>query len=205
MEHWIIYGSDITGTIIFAITGAIRGIQIKLDFLGVIVFACSVGVGGGMLRDMLIGSTPVVAFTNPVYLLSCIVTGVTVFFLYPKVTHMNSIILFCDAAGLGVFTALGAAKGLSAGLADIGVILSGVLTAVGGGVIRDVLARQIPVVLSSDFYATASLLGGILYCFLAWMELPMFDTFLAVFCFVTGIRILAILLKLRLPVANPNE
>ena len=111
--------------------------------------------------------------------------------------------MLLDAMGLGVFTALGAAKGAEFGLEFIGIVLTGVFTAVGGGVIRDIMARKIPVILTSDFYATASLLGGILFYILTkWTDLPLFFRFIPVMIFVTGIRITAVRLKVRLPVAR---
>jgi len=203
MQTYLIYLLDIVGTVIFAITGGVRGVRLKLDFLGVIVFACTVGVGGGMIRDCLIGAVPVAAFRSEVYLLSCIITGMIVFFSAPLIRKAGNIILVCDAFGLGVFTAIGAAKGASMGLSFIGIILSGVITAVGGGMIRDVMSGRIPAVLTSDFYATASLLGAVLYCLLAkFCPLHFFWMFLIIMIFVTGIRLLAIHFHLRLPVSG---
>lgn len=203
MEQQIIYAFDLIGTIIFAITGAVRGVRLKLDFLGVIVFACTVGVGGGMMRDTIIGATPVAALQNKNYLIACIITGIVVFFTAPRFRAEWHIIRYCDALGLGVFTAIGVAKGAAFGLNSIGIILTGVFTAVGGGVIRDVLARRIPDVLTSDFYATASLLGGILFCVMdAALDLSFFTEFLIVMVFVTLIRVAAMVFHVKLPVSG---
>lgn len=187
---------------IFAVTGAVRAVRLRLDLLGVVVFACTVGVGGGILRDMMIGNTPVTAFCDENYLLVCIVTGLLIFFLSPLVANIKRLIPVCDAIGLGVFTALGAAKGISCELGTVGVALVSVLTAVGGGVIRDIMSMKIPVVLTSDFYATAALIGGVIYIYLAPTRLPEFYTFLIVVCLVTGIRLSAIHFKLHLPLAG---
>lgn len=206
MSALVIYIFDLFGTVVFAATGALCGIRIKLDLLGVIVFGCTVGVGGGMLRDVLIGAIPVAALTNESYLVLCILTGLALFFLAPRLGNVKKIIPYFDAVGLGVFTAIGAAKGCVCGLTPVGVILSGVLTAVGGGVIRDIMARSVPVVLTSDFYATAALLGGILYLVLYRAALlPPFVVFLIVFVFVTGLRLAAMHYKLHLPVAKSEE
>ena len=202
MQTILIYLFDLVGTVIFAITGGVRGVRLKLDFLGVIVFACTVGVGGGMIRDCLIGSVPVAALKNEYYLLLCIITGLVVFFSAPLIRRARNIIRICDAFGLGVFTAIGAAKGAAMGLSFIGIILSGVVTAVGGGVIRDVMSGRIPAILTSDFYATASLLGALLYLILVPLKLPFFWLFLLVMIFVTGIRLLAIHYKVRLPISG---
>lgn len=203
MEQNIIYFFDLLGTVVFAITGAVRGVRLKLDFLGVIVFACTVGVGGGMMRDTIIGATPVAALQDKNYLIACIITGIVVFFTAPRFRAEWNIIRYCDALGLGVFTAIGAAKGAEYGLNSIGIILTGVFTAVGGGVIRDVLARRIPDVLTTDFYATASLLGGILFCVMkSIFEFSFFTTFLIVMVFVTLIRVTAMVFHVKLPVAG---
>ncbi len=193
---------DLFGTMIFAITGAVMGVRCKLDFFGVIVFACTVGVGGGMLRDMLLGATPVAAYTNEIYLVICICTGVVMFFLAPKVVGRWRIIMFCDAIGLGVFTALGVAKGALYGVGAVGQILSGVLGAVGGGVIRDVLARKIPAVLTSDFYATASVIGGIIYVLLERTDVSFFIRFFVCVVVVITLRVIAIKFNVSLPKAG---
>lgn len=202
MEQYIILTFDLIGTAIFAVTGALRAVRLKLDLLGVVVFACTVGVGGGMMRDTIIGAVPVAALQDKTYLLVCIAAGLIVFSAARFFQAERRLIMFLDAFGLGVFTALGAAKGAEYGLESIGIVLTGVFTAVGGGVIRDVLARQIPAVLTSDFYATASLLGGCLYCVLTITELPLFWQFLIVTFVVSGIRIAAIKLRMHLPVAR---
>ena len=202
MENTIIYAFDLFGTLIFAITGAVKGVRCKLDILGVVVFACTVGCGGGMLRDMLIGATPVAALSNSSYILICIGTGLSVFFLAPKFVGRWRVILFADALGLGVFTAIGVAKGAQYGLGPVGQLLCGVFTAVGGGVVRDVMSRSIPSVLTSDFYATASLLGGMVYLLLERTPLGFLENFLITTCVVLVIRIIAIKYKFHLPIAD---
>lgn len=197
------YIFDLLGTVIFAITGAVRGVRLKLDLLGVVVFACTVGVGGGMMRDTIIGASPVAALKDETYLIASVAVGLIVFFNARFFQAERRVIMVLDAFGLGVFTALGAAKGVDYGLEFIGIVLTGVFTAVGGGVIRDIMARKIPVILTSDFYATASLLGGCLfYALTAWTDLPLFFRFIPVMIFVTGIRMAAVKWKIRLPVAR---
>lgn len=195
----VILTFDLFGTLVFALTGAFKAIERRLDLLGVLVLACAVGAGGGMTRDCLIGATPVAALVNEIYLLICIVSGLTVFIFYRKISKTQNIIRYADAVGLGVFTAIGAAKALEYNLDFTGVVLSGVLTAIGGGVIRDIMVCSIPTVLKSDFYATAALIGGILYYILAKAGVPFFALFMIVLFVVTGLRILAIHYKLHLP------
>jgi len=200
MDQLITTCFDLFGTVIFAITGAVRGVKAKLDLLGVIVLSCTVGVGGGFIRDALIGATPAAALINQNYLVLCIITGMAVFTFSKKLVYSSSqIITICDAIGLGVYTVFGANKGMLYGLSPIGVVLSGVITAVGGGVLRDLMVGEVPVVLKSDFYATASLIGGVLYIFISMTDLPFLAQFLSISLFVTAIRLLAYHYKLQLP------
>lgn len=202
LELTIIYIFDLFGTFIFAITGAVKGVRCKLDILGVVVFACTVGCGGGMFRDMLIGATPVAALTDSAYILTCVGTGLAVFFLAPKFVGKWRVILFADSLGLGVFTALGVAKGAMYGIGPVGQVLCGVFSAVGGGVVRDIMSRSVPTVLTSDFYATASLIGGILYLILEMTDLGIFPKFLIASSTVFVIRLIAIKYRFHLPVAD---
>ncbi len=205
MEEQIIAYFDLFGTVIFAITGALRGIKKELDFLGVVVLACTVGVGGGIMRDVIIGATPVAALSNDRYLVCCIITGSVTFFAFRLISRANELIIILDAIGLGVFTSLGAAKALSYNLPNVGVVLAGVITAVGGGVIRDMMVAQIPAVLKSDFYATASLLGGILFIALRYWPLPYFTDFVVVSLFVTLLRLWAVHYEVELPRAAAQK
>lgn len=205
MENTIITFFDLFGTAVFAITGAVKGVRMKLDFLGVLVFACTVGSGGGILRDLLIGVTPVTAFTHEIYLIIGITAGVLVFFLANKFIYRWRIIMFCDAIGLGVFTALGMAKAAQAGLGPLGQVLSGVMTAVGGGAIRDVLSHKVPDVLTTDFYATASVLGALAYLGMDYAGLGIFPRFLSTALLVTVLRVLAIKFNLHLPISPSSD
>ena len=198
-DELIIYFFDLIGTVIFAVTGAVSGVKLRLDLLGVVVFSCTVGVGGGMLRDALIGAAPVAALQNETYLISCIATGLIIFVISKRIIHHQEIITICDAFGLGVFTAIGAAKGMQFGLGPIGIMLCGALSAVGGSILRDVMARKIPAVLVSDFYATASIIGGGAYILLVRTPLPLFIRFMIVALLVTGIRLLAMRFRVQLP------
>jgi uncharacterized membrane protein YeiH len=202
IEMLVMYGLDLFGTFIFAITGAVRGVRRKFDFLGVMVLACTVGVGGGIFRDLLLGATPVAAYRDPNYLFVSLCAGLAVFIGAPKIVGRWRIIIFCDAIGLGVFTAIGAAKGMQYEVNSIGIILSGVFSAVGGGVVRDIMSKTIPAVLTSDFYATASLLGGIAFLLLNKTHLSLFLILILTALMVTSIRLLAIHFNVHLPVAK---
>ena len=155
-----------------------------------------------MFRDMVIGATPVAALSNSSYIILCVVTGLAVFFLAPRFVGRWRVILFSDALGLGVFTAIGVAKGAMYGLGPVGQLLCGVFTAVGGGMVRDIMSRSVPTVLTSDFYATASLLGGIVYLLLEMTALSLLPKFLITTMVVFIIRLVAIKYKFQLPVAR---
>ena len=202
MDSGIVYAFDIFGTAIFAITGAVKGVRNRLDFLGVIVFAITVGCGGGMLRDTILGIFPIAVFRDNAYILICIAMGIAVFLLSPKTVGRWAIIQYLDAVGLGVFTAIGCVKAEVLGLGGIGVVASGVFGAVGGGVLRDVFCHEIPMVLTSDFYASASILGGILFMILfksgVGGDVLMYST--AIFTMV--LRMLGYHFRWKLPVAR---
>ena len=202
MESEIILLLDLFGTGVFAATGAIKGVRRHLDIFGVTVLACCVGVGGGITRDSILGATPAAALQNWTYLAVCIFIALLIFFTVRFWMKFRNIIQLCDAVGLGVFTAIGAAKAMGCHVSFIGVLLCGVITAIGGGVIRDVLVREIPVVLRSDFYATASLLGGTVYYLLAVSETPWFVNFVITSFFVFSVRFLAIHYHFSLPEAH---
>jgi uncharacterized membrane protein YeiH len=204
MESTIIHIADLFGTAVFAVTGALAGVYKKLDLLGVVVLSCAVGIGGGVFRDCTIGAVPCAALTDEMYLTICVITALLVFrtpgafFLKHKAA-----IVYLDAVGLGVFTALGVTKALQVPeLPAVTAVLAGVITAVGGGVVRDVLVNEIPVVLRSDFYATASLIGGVLYLFLHKLGWDLFNTFIFVAIMVMTIRLWAYRHKLQLPKAE---
>jgi uncharacterized membrane protein YeiH len=156
----LIFALDLVGTLAFAVSGAFRAIKYELDILGVVVLATATGVGGGIVRDVLLGTLPPNALQNELYLLLCLAGALTVFIAAPKIAVRWDFVMLADAVGLGVFTAIGAAQAELGGAGVFTVMIMAALTACGGGVIRDLLVREIPAVLTSDFYATAALIGG---------------------------------------------
>jgi uncharacterized membrane protein YeiH len=154
---------DIFGTFVFAISGAFRAVRHELDILGVLVLAIATGVGGGILRDIMLGDKPPAAFQHEIYLIITIAGGLLVFIAAPKIAPRWDYVMIADAIGLSVFAAIGAAKAESFNLGFIGIIMMAAITATGGGMIRDMLVMEIPAVLKSDFYASAALIGGMCY------------------------------------------
>ena len=194
-----LFWMDIAGTFVFGLTGAFRAIKYELDILGVMVLATVVGVGGGMTRDLLLGLTPPVALRGGGYLLTTCIAGLAVFYFAKKIAPSWRVILYADAVGLGLFAAVGAEKAYNAGLGPVGVMVIAAIASVGGGVIRDVLTREMPVVFTDDIYATAALGGGLVYFLCARFETPGRVQFYSSLLFVVVIRFLALKLRLGLP------
>ena len=193
------YLLDILGTFVFAISGAFRAVKYELDLLGVLVLSVATGVGGGIFRDLLIGSVPPSALRDETYLLVCFIGGLLVFFAAPKIARRWDLVMVADAVGLGVFSAIGAAKAAEFHFGPLGIVMMAVLTATGGGVIRDVLVSEIPAVIRVDFYATAALCGGL--CFLA-VKVAGFNEFfqlISALLVATGLRLIAMIYRINLP------
>ncbi|AZG35238.1 MAG: trimeric intracellular cation channel family protein [Shewanella psychromarinicola] len=163
MNQWI-YFLDLCGTSVFAIAGVLAAGKYRMDPFGVIVLAFVTAIGGGSMRDALIGATPVFWIRDPNYIIVILATVIMCLILVRKPHRIPTYALpIADALGLAVFTVIGAEKALSLGLSSMVAVVMGSITAVGGGVIRDLLCRQIPMVLRIEIYATASIVGGICY------------------------------------------
>lgn len=160
--HTLYYILDLTGTFVFAISGAMAARQQGLDIFGIIVIAFTVACGGGIIRDVSIGSIPPAGLANWHYLLAAIIAAFMTVGLYPIVKKMNRPVLFFDALGLSLFAVTGTQKTLAFGHNIQVAILLGVITAVGGGVIRDVMLNRVPVILQKEIYASAALVGAII-------------------------------------------
>ncbi|MBN2652130.1 MAG: trimeric intracellular cation channel family protein [Spirochaetales bacterium] len=199
MHEMLIYALDLFGTFVFAIAGGFKAVKHELDILGVFILATITGIGGGILRDVLIGATPVAAFTDPVYFAVCLLGGVLVIIGAMKIARVWLFIKVADAIGLGVFTAIGVAKAYELGLGYVGVVMAGMLTATGGGVIRDVLVQEVPLIIKSDFYATASFIGGTIFFFLTLTPLSSNINMVLTMVIVTIARIVAMIYNFNLP------
>lgn len=151
---------DLGGTFVFALSGAMAAGKHRLDIFGIMVLAFAAGNAGGILRDLLIGATPPSAIEHLSYLGVSILAGFIVFFWDPLVNRHNPLILWFDALGLAFFAVAGAEKALAFGLNPVMAALLGMVTGVGGGMLRDLLVMQIPTVLRADLYASAALTGA---------------------------------------------
>ena len=150
---------DIVGIAVFAVSGALAAVDKKLDIFGVIFLAVATALGGGFIRDALLGATPAAALTDWRYLATPALAGLIVFYVHPSVARWSRLFLLVDAAGLGLFAVAGTRKAIDFGVGPLGSSAIGILTAIGGGIIRDILVREIPHVLHREIYATAALLA----------------------------------------------
>ncbi|GIV59347.1 trimeric intracellular cation channel family protein [Rhodocaloribacter litoris] len=195
----MLYAVDLLGTFVFALSGAFQANRHGLDFLGFMVLAVATGVGGGMIRDVLLGATPPAALQDEWYLLVCLAGGMAVFWAAPPIARRWNRVLVADAVGLGVFAAMGAARAAAAGLGPIGIVLMAALTATGGGVVRDLLVREVPAVIKGGFYATAALLGGVAFTGTAALGLGEAVAMTTAAVVTTGLRFWAMAHNISLP------
>jgi uncharacterized membrane protein YeiH len=193
---------DLIGTFVFALSGAASGVKSKLDAFGLGVLAFVAGNAGGVTRDLLIGAVPPAAIDDWRYIAVSLLAAAVTFVWYPGVQRLRPIVLLFDAAGLALFAVAGTQKALAFGVNPLGSALLGMLTGIGGGVLRDLLVNEIPVVLRADFYALAALAGAGLVVGGHLLHWPATATTIAgaVLCF--GIRLIAIRRGWNLPPAR---
>ena len=151
---------DYTGVAVFAATGALSASRKQLDIIGFLFLAAATGIGGGTLRDLILGATPVFWVLNPTYLIVCAAAALVVFVLAHRIESRYRLLLWLDAMGVSAYCVMGAAKGLAATGSPTVAITTGVLTASFGGIIRDLLANEPSVLLRPEIYITAALIGA---------------------------------------------
>ncbi|MEM6641515.1 MAG: trimeric intracellular cation channel family protein [Bacteroidota bacterium] len=195
----ILYFIDIAGTMVFAISGALSGREKKLDFFGISAAAFITAIGGGTVRDILIGSTPVGWMNDLIYLL---VIGIGIFISLmfgKKVLKLRRTFFMFDAVGIAVFTVLGLQKSLAIGIHPIIAIMMGMVSAVFGGVLRDIICNDIPLIFRKEIYALTCLSGGMLYVILRWLQIAQPANILITVSFIVGFRIVAVRFRWKLP------
>lgn len=153
---------DLVGIFVFATSGALVAVRKELDLFGVLVLAGATGLGGGFVRDVLIGAVPPAALADWRYLTVPVAAGLVTFWVHPAIGRWERQVNVFDAFGLALFCVTGALKGSAYGLGVVPAALMGMLTAIGGGIIRDVLAGRVPVIFRGELYATPALAGGAL-------------------------------------------
>lgn len=195
----IIYGLDIIGTFAFAVSGALVASKKDFDLFGVIIIAFVTAVGGGMLRDVLINAHPINWIGDLNYIWTILAAVVFTFLFKSKIAPLSKTLFLFDTIGIGVFTLLGIQKGLTFHLHPFVALVMGMVSAVMGGVVRDVLTNEVPLIFKKEIYASACLLGGIVYLVTHHFGLSEWFQFCATVLTVIIIRLLAVKFHLQLP------
>lgn len=198
---------ELAGTAAFAISGAVMAIQRELDLFGVLFLGAVTAIGGGVIRDLLLGQTPPQVFVNYIYLAVAVVAALTVFLWsayhqrqeYRKRRYADTLLNFFDAAGLGIFSVIGVQNTVNAGFGDNAFfcVFLGMTTGVGGGMLRDMMSRETPVVFRKHIYALASVGGSVCY-YLLRSVLPIGSVVIATLL-VIAVRLLAAQYRWQLP------
>ena len=203
---------EVIGTIAFAFAGALVAIDNDLDLFGIECMAVMTACGGGMTRDIILGNTPPMMFRNPVYVTMAVATGFLTVIIYNKFIQSKykerilDIISILDAAGLAIFTIVGMDLAIQLGYSGAFLICSmGVLTAVGGGLLRDTMVNVKPVILTKEVYATASMIGSVFYYFVLKTSLPHLVTTIIALVIIFGLRMWTIIKNINLPVVEKKQ
>ena len=196
---------DLVGTFVFALSGALVGVRHRLDLFGVLVLSFVAANGGGVMRDTMIGATPPAALQDWRYVAISIAAGLLTFWRAGAIERWRNPVQSIDALGLGVFAVAGALKAQAFGLGPVGAMLLGMLTGIGGGMLRDVLVAQVPTVLKAELYAIAALCGAGVVVLGTALDLPLAAVVVAGVVTCTGLRLFAIRRGWALPVARPPE
>lgn len=190
---------DIIGTMAFAMSGALTAMNKKLDPFGVFIIAFVTAVGGGTLRDIMIGRTPVGWMQDLNYVYVIVIGFILAILFRKKFDRLRTSLFLFDTIGLGVFTLIGLEKGISVGLHPIICIALGTMTACFGGVIRDILCTEIPVIFRREIYATICILGGIVFFLLRKLDLDNDVLYLTTSLVIISVRLMAVKFKWYLP------
>lgn len=193
---------DLIGTFVFALSGASAGVRHRIDLFGVLVLSFAAALAGGIVRDLLIGAVPPVGIRDGRYILTALAAGVVFFLWDSTVVRLRTTILLLDAAGLALFAVTGTLKALKYQLSPGTAVLLGVLTGVGGGVLRDVLVSEVPIVLRSELYAIAALCGSVIVVLSRELGVPSQVGALGGFVACFALRVIAIRRGWRLPVVG---
>jgi uncharacterized membrane protein YeiH len=190
---------DLVGTAVFAITGALAAGRKKMDIFGVVVLGCVTALGGGTLRDVILGTYPIFWISKTGYLGIATIAAIGTFITARYWRLPTTLLMYADALGLAVFTVIGFQKGLqSTHTYSIGVVM-GVTTGVVGGIIRDILSGEIPLILRREIYASASLCGALLLAILSYLDLPSSMIVLVSASVILILRLAALHWNLALP------
>nr|WP_143174406.1 TRIC cation channel family protein [Streptoalloteichus hindustanus] len=193
---------ELAGTAVFAASGALAAVRARLDVFGVVVLGMTTALGGGVIRDVLLDVSPPTTLRDWRYLLVPAITSLAVFWYHPQVARLRRAVLLADAAGLGLFTTAGTTTALALGAPVYTACLIGMTTGIGGGALRDVLLREIPMVLRKEIYALAALAGAAVVALGDRLQLPAGPVSVVGSALVITIRVLALWRRWHAPVAR---
>ena len=197
-----IYILDLFGTMAFAVTGAFKAIEHKTDVVGILLLATITGVAGGTIRDIVMGQFPN-SLSDPAYVIITVLSGLSIFFLYSHLKKHWNLFLKFDAIGLGVFTIIGATFAYNlVGLNFLAIMLGGMLTAVGGGILRDVFVTQVPIVFVKEFYVSASFIGITVFYLILYFGGELYAATILGIILTTTLRLIAMKFNWNLPKAK---
>ncbi|WP_236718451.1 trimeric intracellular cation channel family protein [Actinoplanes sp. TFC3] len=195
--------ADLIGVAVFAASGASAAVGKRLDLFGVAFVGFVAALGGGILRDLVVGAVPPLAFADWRYAVTAVLASLAVFRWHPQLNRLRRTVLVLDAAGLGLFTVTGTLKALDAGVPPVGACLVGMLTSIGGGLARDLLTGEIPAVLQRDIYAVVALGGAVAVSVLSWLNVADLITLCAAALTMTAVRLVALYRRWSAPIAVP--
>jgi len=190
---------DLAGTFFFAVSGAMVAVKKNMDLFGIIVLGTVTAIGGGTLREILLGQFPPFVFRQDLYFYLAVIGSMLTFVFVEQLIRIRSVVLLADAVGLGTFVSIGVLKALNADITPTSAVILGTITATAGGMIRDVLAGEIPFVLTRDFYAVSCVIGGMLFVGLHHFDFPPNTVMAATTTLVILLRVLAIRYRWKLP------
>lgn len=199
MEFNLISIIDILGTFSFAAAGAFAAMDKKLDPFGVLIISFATSIGGGTIRDLLLGRLPVAWLDNSTAIWVILTGTLSAMFFSSILKKFDRMLFYFDAMGLGLFTMIGIKTGIDQALSPGICIMLGTITGCFGGVLRDVLLNNIPLIFHKEIYASASILGGIVYFLLSYTELPLGYAYLISILTVFIFRVLAVRYSWSLP------
>jgi len=201
-----IYVLDLFGTMAFAVSGAFKAIEKKSDIVGIILLATITGLAGGTIRDVIIGKVPPNSIADPAYIAITVATGIIIFLLFSRLKKHWNLFLKFDAIGLGVFTIIGATFAYNIfGLNFLAIAFAGIVTAIGGGILRDVFVQDTPIIFVKELYASASFIGVVVFYFILVLDGSLYLATILGIIITTGLRMVAMKFNWNLPTVRSND
>jgi len=190
----------------FAVSGAFKAIEKKTDIVGIILLATITGLAGGTIRDIIIGKVPPNSIADPIYIAITVATGIVIFLLFSRLKKHWNLFLKFDAIGLGVFTIIGATFAYNIfGLNFLAIAFAGIVTAIGGGILRDVFVQDTPIIFVKELYASASFIGVVVFYFILVLDGSLYLATILGIIITTGLRMVAMKFNWNLPRVRSND